>query len=51
MGGYDVGSRVKSSATTPAIEVPAGGTTTLRLDLQGHSVESECGCLRGTRSS
>ncbi len=34
MGGYDVGSRVKSSATTPAIEVPAGGTTTLRLDLR-----------------
>ena len=33
-GGFDVGVRVKSSATTPPIEVPVGGTTTLRLDVR-----------------
>ena len=33
-GGYDVGTRVKSSATTPVFEVPVGGITTLRFDLR-----------------
>ena len=33
-GGYDVGKRVKSSATTPVLEIPVGGITTLRFDLR-----------------
>jgi hypothetical protein len=34
VGGYDVGKRVKSSATTPILEIPVGGMTTLRFDLR-----------------
>ena len=33
-GSYDVGTRVKSSATTPLFTVPAGGKTHLMLDVR-----------------